>query len=298
MHTHPSDKYSFAAHDSPQPSRRLTWDPSIISARRSPNSECASDEDGRSRVVSLVHDLDAPTSGGYRRGVNCGRSSKVHNVAPRRWTTRDVQARSGRHLGRSMTSRHRLGSGCRLPHSDIQGPLCSSELQFRPGERRGRLGICCRPEIRFCLRTSPHRRVEGLAAILSRVYQHLSPGGMYELYEGIVTLRTDDGKTSAGSAWMRWYDELRQSVTSRGVNPDSPGDFTGLLRHCGFTVSYDRWIKVYIDPGVAKSTPALRNRVNRAQVANQLSHDMRCIIINMTEKVISSPMQRALAAEA
>lgn len=129
--------------------------------------------------------------------------------------------------------------------------------------------------------------------LFDRVYQHLSPGGIFELYEGVIIIAADDNTTSKDSAIMRWYEQLRHFVGARGVNPDAPVTFTELLQHRGFKMLEDRKIKTYLDPHKAAA-----HTTNGSKVATELTSDLRRLINNMTDKVFKAEDQRRLASEA
>lgn len=118
------------------------------------------------------------------------------------------------------------------------------------------------------------------------VYDHLRPGGIFEVCEGVITFRAnDDSITPKISAMMEWYENFRAAVTKRGLHPDAALGFSELARSCDFEVVQDREIRLFLDPDLAGKNGDIRHG---ALVADEMKRDLRVLVENLTEKGVGS----------
>lgn len=130
--------------------------------------------------------------------------------------------------------------------------------------------------------------------LFERAYSSLRPGGVLELLEAGLIFTADDETAVKDSAMARWWALLRDFNVAKNLDVGAILNFNKLLQDCGFKMVEDEPVKLYMDPEVA----ARHGIRNADRVAVQASSDCRGMVVNATEKVLNTPDQQALAAEA
>jgi trans-aconitate methyltransferase len=90
--------------------------------------------------------------------------------------------------------------------------------------------------------------IKDWSSLFQRVHDHLTPGGIFEVYEGMPKLEAEDGSVSfEDSAFMRWYEGVASSFRARGVDPFAPTRFVEYTKAAGLEIIEDRQVRMYFD---------------------------------------------------
>ena len=138
--------------------------------------------------------------------------------------------------------------------------------------------------------------------LFQQCYNHLSPGGYLEVFEGLFELNAEDDGESNGpeqSPAIRWFALGQNYLDSNGLKWDRAMDLPAQLSSAGFNLVLDIPVKMKLYPDI--NDP----EAERVRISSHYLSDMNSIVANMTDRVFGNESSaltlkegRKLAAEA
>ncbi|RAK99753.1 class I SAM-dependent methyltransferase [Aspergillus ibericus CBS 121593] len=122
--------------------------------------------------------------------------------------------------------------------------------------------------------------VQDWPGLFKRAYQNLRPGGKIEVFEGLMEMNAEDGKSTAStSAAIRWFELAQQYLALHSIKWDLARDIPQQLTDAGFEVTEDLAFKMRLYPDNADHV------AHRIWVAAQYAYDMADMISGMTGRM-------------
>ena len=87
--------------------------------------------------------------------------------------------------------------------------------------------------------------------LLRRCYNHLSPGGYLEIFEGTFEMRTGNNDISEPSSAVQWFDLVKQYMSDVGMQWDAALGLPEQIQDAGFDLVADKVRKMTLYPDEA-----------------------------------------------
>ncbi|PYI05893.1 S-adenosyl-L-methionine-dependent methyltransferase [Aspergillus sclerotiicarbonarius CBS 121057] len=122
--------------------------------------------------------------------------------------------------------------------------------------------------------------VQDWPGLFERAYHNLRPGGKIEVFEGLMEMNAEDGKSTAStSATIRWFELAQQYLALHSIKWDLARDHPQQLSDAGFEVVEDLSFKMRLYPDNADHV------AHRIWVAAQYAYDMADMVSGMTGRM-------------
>ncbi|KAL8831340.1 MAG: hypothetical protein Q9170_005333 [Blastenia crenularia] len=116
--------------------------------------------------------------------------------------------------------------------------------------------------------------------LFRRCYDRLRPGGYFEVFEGLMEMKAEDGAGPEISPAIRWFQLAQQYLGTVGLRWNVALDLPDYLRKAGFTMVQDTPVKMRLSPGV-------RIPENEKEpLADQYLRNMCDMVENMTSEAV------------
>lgn len=115
--------------------------------------------------------------------------------------------------------------------------------------------------------------------LLRRSFDNLNPGGMLEIFDGLMEIKADDGSTAANSAAIHWFELSKEYLAKHNIAWDLSRSMPEQMTKAGFEVVENETFKMRLYPDSRDP------EADRDWVAAHYRRDISDIVHGMTVRM-------------